>query len=84
MLQPTKENASRYLGRDGFLRVSGAPNQSGEAPIWCPIRVIESRPAWNSFDFLVEPLGGYGTLKVRATRVFFDDPAINHCKDRPV
>ena len=75
------KNSRPFIGHQGWLKCSAIVQ--GEAPIWCPVKIIAAHEAFGRIDVLVEPVGGYGTMKVRATRVWIDDTKLNHCKEVP-
>ena len=73
---------SAYKGEIGFLRVE--PTIPGEAPIWCPVRVIQARICFQRVDFSVEPVGGFGTMKASTKTVWFNDPVLNKMTEKPM
>ena len=78
----SKSACDNYVGARGCLRVDH-PTMPEEPPIWCPVVVIKAWPAYGRLDFLVEPIGGYGTRRCSSRKVWFADERLNLCERRP-
>lgn len=71
----------QYESLTGYMKVM--PTKRGEAPIWCPVRILEATTGYQKLFFLIEPLGGYGTMRLISTRVWLDNPELNQCRQKP-
>lgn len=72
---------SSYVGEIGFLRVSASI--PGESPIWCPVKVLSARYCYQRVDFVVEPIGGFGSMKASSKLVWFGDQVLNRMTENP-
>ena len=68
----------RYADKSGYLKI--VAKTPGEAPIWCPVRIISATLGYQQIFMLVEPLGGFGTMRVSSKRVWMEDQTLNQCK----
>lgn len=81
MLDTPPPDANVYLGQVGFYHVK--PVMSKEPPIWVRVKVIDAKPAFSRVDFIIEPVGGYGSCKASTRRVWFADENLNRCERKP-
>lgn len=72
---------SVYVGKVGFYRVSTPLTK--ESPMWVPVRVVAAHEAYNRVDLVVEPVGGYGSIRLSTTTVWFKDDQLNRAKYGP-
>jgi len=80
---PKLPDPQRYTGLTGYLKVAASTSQ-GESPIWCPVRIESANIGYQKMFLLIEPIGGFGSVRVVATRVWLEDNSLNLCPEKPV
>lgn len=76
-VMPTKE----YIGQIGYLKVPATVPD--EPPIWCPVKVFTARFHFGRYDLVVEPVGGFGSMRASTRTIWFAEKHLNQMEERP-
>jgi len=79
-----QSHLARYAGMTGYMRVQTQGNANkGEPPLWFKVLILEATSGYNNVFLMVEPVDGFGAMRVIASRVYISNPSLNLCKETP-